>query len=314
MNKTHYKNWEYKITNGFTGLILTVFLLLAFVALTYWFYVTRNSAIVIGKILVIFAFFIFILVLYRTMFYKILISKDGFLYQTTPFNKKYYNYYEISEAWISTGRQPNGILTNYCNFKTMNGNVLRFSFLGAHTIAVDYLIEQAKKTKPLDNNSFNDNDLEYIISRKTQNTQSMAAIFFFLTLVLLQAFLFFGRGDAIIPYIFSIALACVVFASSISYFLFYKIKIQKEGFFFRTNFWNGQYFSYSDVIDYKIIEKRIKVGTVRGSREIKHLYYFMFTDVMNKEHKILYDKASFEREINILVYRIRQAQCKDNEM
>ena len=39
-----------------------------------------------------------------------------------------------------------------------------------------------------------------------------------------------------------------------------------------------------------------------------YFYYLIFTDATNKTHRILYNKALFEREMNVLVSRIEHAQ------
>ena len=85
------KKWKYKITSGLTGVVLSLVLLIVFGGLTIWFHISQNDAIIIGRILVIFAALAFILALYRAMFFKVLIDKDGFFYQTAPGNGRYYN-------------------------------------------------------------------------------------------------------------------------------------------------------------------------------------------------------------------------------
>lgn len=93
--------------------------------------------------------------------------------------------------------------------------------------------------------------------------------------------------------------------------LFYKIQIQKDGFYCRTTPLNGKYYQYRDISDCKLIEKRKKLGSVRrGARETHYFYFFVFTDITSQTHWILYDKALFEREIKVLVSRINQAQVQ----
>ena len=89
------KKWKHKITSGLTGVIFSFILLAIFGALAIWFHVSQNDAIIIGRILVIFAAVAVALALYRAVFFKVLIDKDGFFYQTAPGNGRYYHYYEI---------------------------------------------------------------------------------------------------------------------------------------------------------------------------------------------------------------------------
>ena len=89
------KKWKHKITSGLTGVILSFIMLAIFGGLAIWFHVSQNDAIIIGRILVIFAAVAFALALYRAVFFKVLIGKDGFFYQTAPGNGRHYHYYEI---------------------------------------------------------------------------------------------------------------------------------------------------------------------------------------------------------------------------
>ena len=70
------------------------------------------------------------------------------------------------------------------------------------------------------------------------------------------------------------------------------------------------YFKYTEIIKCKLIEKRRKFGSVRarGVRETHYFYFLVFTDSTNKTHRILYNKALFEREMNVLVSRIEHSQ------
>lgn len=49
------QKWEYTITNGITGVIISFIMLTIFGSLALWFRISRNGAIIIGIILVIFA-------------------------------------------------------------------------------------------------------------------------------------------------------------------------------------------------------------------------------------------------------------------
>ena len=95
-----------------------------------------------------------------------------------------------------------------------------------------------------------------------------------------------------------------------TYNMFYKIQIEKDGFYCRTNPFDGKYYQYREISNYKLIEERKKFGSVRGRgvRETHYFYYLIFTDSNNKTHKVLYNKALFEREMKVLVSRIEQAQ------
>ena len=140
------QKWEYTITNGITGVIISFIMLTIFGSLALWFRISRNGAIIIGIILVIFASLAFFLALYRTLFFRVLIDKDGFFYQTTPGNGRYYHYYTILQIWVSSGNDANAQQMQYCNFETQDGRIMRFFFRNPDWDAVDYLIARVENT------------------------------------------------------------------------------------------------------------------------------------------------------------------------
>lgn len=141
------QKWKYKITNGITGVIISFIMLTIFGSLALWFRISRNGAIIIGIILVIFASLAFFLALYRTLFFRVLIDKDGFFYQTAPGNGRYYHYYTIRQIWVSSGNDANAQQMQYCNFETQDGRTMRFFFRNLDWDAVDYLIAQVENTE-----------------------------------------------------------------------------------------------------------------------------------------------------------------------
>lgn len=150
------RDWEYKITSGLSGVIISLVLLVIFGGLTIWFDISQNNAIIIGRILVIIAALAFTAALYRAMFFKVLIDKNGFFYQTAPGNGRYYNYYEVRKMWISSGKETNAQEMTYCNFETKDGKVSRFFFMGINSDAVDYLLERVEAAEDLGNDKAND--------------------------------------------------------------------------------------------------------------------------------------------------------------
>lgn len=304
------KKWEYKITSGLTGVILSFILLAVFGGLAIWFHVSQNDAIIIGRILVIFAALAFALALYRAIFFKVLIDKNGFFYQTAPGNGRYYNYREIRRMWISSGKEATAQQTTYCNFETNDGKISRFFFMGINSDAVDYLMERVEAAKNDDNCKVTEADNEIIISGKVQGGQRLAVVIFISAILLMLTNSLIKQGLPPITAMLPIVMAAVSLVIMIVHNLFYKIQIQKDGFYCRTNPFDGKYYKYSNITKCKLIEERKKFGSVRGSgtRETRYFYFLVFADTTNKTRKILYNKALFEREMNILVSRIEQAQ------
>lgn len=303
------KKWKYRITSGLAGVILSFIMLIVFWGLAIWFHVSQNDAIIIGRILVIFAGLAFALALYRAVFFKVLIDKEGFFYQTAPGNGRYYHYYEIRKMWISSGKETNAQQMTYCNFETNNGEISRFFFMGINIDAVDYLMKQVEAVENIDDRKTKDVNDEFNISGKVQGGWKLAVVAFVFIILLLLTHSLVEQGLPPITYILPIAMAVVSIMVLIVHNLFYKIQIQKDGFYCRTTPFDGKYYKYSDIIDCKLIEERKKYGSVRrGTREIHYFYFLIFTDATNKTHRILYDKALFEREMKVLVSRIEQAQ------
>ena len=307
MNK---KKWKHKITSGLTGVILSFIMLAIFGGLAIWFHVSQNDAIIIGRILVIFAAVAFVLALYRAVFFKVLIDKDGFFYQTAPGNGRYYHYYEIRKMWISSGNETNSQQMTYCNFETNEGKISRFFFMGVNLDAVDYLMKRVETVETADSSKATDDGRDLVISGKVQGGIRIAVVVFILAILLLLAKSLAEQGLPPITYMLPIAMAAVAVVVLVIHNMFYKIQIEKDGFYCRTNPFDGKYYQYSEITDCKLVEERKKFGSVRGRgvRETHYFYYLIFTDTTNKTHRILYNKALFEQEMNVLVSRIEQAQ------
>ena len=294
------QKWEYTITNGITGVIISFIMLTIFGGLALWFRLSRNGAIIIGIILVIFASLAFFLALYRTLFFRVLIDKDGFFYQTAPGNGRYYHYYTIRQIWVSSGNDANAQQMQYCNFEMQDGRIMRFFFRNLDWDAVDYLIAQVENTEGQAQRS--DGDL--MISGRVQGGVRLVAAVCILAAVLFVSIYLRTQGLPPIIYIPPVVLAVAAFFVLVSHNLFYKILIQKDGFYCRTNPFDGKYYKYSEISNCHLTEVVQRQGSVRnGTRRTGYSYYFTFTDSIGKPHKILYDKALFQREMEVLMER-----------
>lgn len=301
------KKWDHKITSGLTGVILSLVLLMIFGGLAIWLQDSQKEAVVLSRILVAFAGFSFALALYRALFFKVLIDKEGFFYQTAPGNGRYYHYCEIRKIWLSSGKETTAQQITYCNFETKDGKISRFFFMGINMDAVDHLIKQVEAVGAVDNGKMKDDDLELTISGKVQGGSRMIIVaFVFLSLFLLTNSLV-KQGLPPITFLPTVVMGTVSIIASIVHSLFYKIQIRKDGFYCRTTPFDGKYYKYSDIANCKLIEKRKKYGSIyRGNRRTRYFYFLVFTDATNKTHKILYNKSLFEREMKVLVSRIEQ--------
>ena len=303
------QQWKYKITSGITGVILSAIMFAGFGALALWMHKTQNGAIVIGRIVVIFAALAFVLALYRALFFKVLIGKDGFFYQSNPMNGRFFHYHEIKEAWVSSGRTSNANEMNYCNFETTSGKVTRFFYTGADLDAVEYLLKRIEKAQVIPLEQYVEQK-EYHINGKVQGIQKIAVMLFLMGILCLLVNPLLREGLSIVSVVFPIILALIALIYIIIQYYFYKIHIDEKGFYCQTNPFNGRTYKYDEIIECDIVEIRRRTSSVHrpGSRRTYYLHYFVFTDGTGKEPKIAFDKSLFEHEINVLKSRIEQAQ------
>ena len=303
------QQWKYKITSGIMGVILSAIMLAGFGALALWMHNTQNGAIVIGRIVVIFAALAFVLALYRALFFKVLIGKDGFFYQSNPMNGRFLHYHEIKEAWLSSGRTSNANEMNYCNFETTSGKVTRFFYTGADLDAVEYLLKRIEKAQVIPLEQYVEQK-EYHINGKVQGIQKIAVMLFLMGILCLLVNPLLREGLSIVSVVFPIILALIALIYIIIQYYFYKIHIDEKGFYCQTNPFNGRTYKYDEIIECDIVEIRRRTGSVHrpGSRRTYYLHYFVFTDGTGKVRKIAVDKSLFEHEINVLKSRIEQAQ------
>ena len=302
------KQWKHKITGGKAGLILSFIMLVGFSALAFWFHATDNSAIIIGRIVVIFAALAFALALYRALFFKVLIGRDGFFYQSNPGNGRHYRYSEIRKAWVSSGRESSRQEMTYCNYETADGKVVRFFITGADTDAVEYFLQRVEAVDMVSHDNKTDDMRDLTISGKVQGIQRIAAVIFIVTIFLILVNSLVEVGIPPIVNIIPIIASLVSVIYVIIQYCFYKIEIQKEGFFCRTNPFNGQYYRYCDIAYCATKEIRRKFGSIwdPGVRKTRYFHILIFADRSGNKRKVLYNKALFEYEINVLVSRIEK--------
>ena len=269
------RNWKYKINGGWPTLIMASVMLAIFGGITVWLYTTRNGAFIGGLIVTACMAIGFILSVCSVLFFKVFVDKDGFFCQTAPGNGRYYRYSEIRNMWLSSGRETNARQPTYCNFETVEGKRMRFLVLGSQIDAVDYMIERVES---MGNKSGEDAlDWEIVITGKKE------------------------AGFMVMPAIFS-------------YGLFYKVQIQKDGFYCRTNPFDGRYYRYSDILDCRLVESQRKIGSRYNRGRIRKMYYFYdlkFIDRAHQTHRLPYNKSLYEGEIGELVARIERTH--DNE-
>ena len=294
------RNWKYKINGGWPTLIMASVMLAIFGGITVWLYTTRNGAFIGGLIVTACMAIGFILSVCSVLFFKVFVDKDGFFCQTAPGNGRYYRYSDMLNMWLSSGRETDTQEATYCNFETIEGKRSRFLVLDPHLDAVDYMIERVEAVGS--RRGDDDFDREIVITGKTESVVIIILVIFGFPILYLMLF-----GWTTMPLIFRmIPVAILLFSivRAFSHGLFYMLKIQKDGFYCRTNPLNGRYYRYSDILDCCLVESQ---RNMRRSAT-RYGYYMKFTDCENQTHRVPYNKSLYEGEIDELVARIKRAK------
>lgn len=293
------RNWKYKITGSWTAVIAVAITTVVSGGFTFWLYTAHDGAFVgLGGLTAFFAI-ICVLSAYGAMSFKLLVDKDGFYFRTKPGNGRYYRYREIRSMWLATDKETDLQQATYCNFETMDGKRSRFLVLDPQLDAVDYMIERVEAVGA--SREEDDRDREFVIPGK----RKVGGLMIFAVLLLPVLYLSFRwTSMPLILRIIPVAVVLIPVVKVFSYGLFFKLMIQKDGFYCRTNPFDGRYYRYGDILDCCLVEAE------RGTRrhETYYAYYMTFTDRANRTHRVLYDKSLYEREMNELVARIERAK------
>ena len=293
------RNWKYKITSSWTAVIAVAITTAVSEGFTFWLYTAHDGAFVgLGGLTAFFAI-ICVLSAYGAMSFKLLVRESGFYFRSTPRDGRYYRYREIRSMWLATDKETDLQQATYCNFETMDGKRSRFLVLDPHLDAVDYMIERVEAVGA--SHEEDDRDREFVIPGK----RKVGGLVVFAMLLFPVLYLIFRWTSMplilrMIPFIAFLVPTVQVFSRG----LFFKLKIQKDGFYCRTNPFDGRYYRYGDILDCCLVEAE------RGTRrhETYYAYYMKFTDRANRTHRVLYDKSLYEREMNELVARIERAK------
>ena len=293
------RNWKYKITGNWTAVIAVAITTVVSGGFTFWLYTAHDGAFVgLGGLTAFFAI-ICVLSAYGAMSFKVLVGESGFYFRTKPGNGRYYRYREIRSMWLATDGMTDLQQATYCNFETMDGKRSRFLVLDPQLDAVDYMIERVEAVGA--SREEDDRDREFIIPGK----RKVGGLVIFAMLLFPVLYLIFRwTSMPLILRMIPVAVVLIPVVKVFSHGLFFKLMIQKDGFYCRTNPFDGRYYRYGDILDCCLVEAE------RGTRrhETYYAYYMKFTDRANRTHRVLYDKSLYEREMNELVARIERAK------
>lgn len=304
------KQWKYKVGSGKMPMILTSVMIALFGGLTIWLHRIQNGAFIFTGALAVVTLILLGATVYRFYFYKVFIGKEGFYYQTGMKNGTYYSYDIVNKAWISSGTAQNGAQEEYCNIEITGGPVIRFPFFYNDKKGIKYLIKQAEisRSRELEENMDSRSD-EYRIDGKVHaKVRMVIAIILMAVVVVLDTQLI--RSN--VPVYFYLP-GTVAVMGLILYLMihqrYFRIQIEKQGFYYRTNPFNGQYFDYRDIVDCREVKKVIRHRrNYREAGSRSYYFFFEFTDSSGMKRKFQFEKPIHEREVNVLKERIELAK------
>lgn len=292
------KQWKYKIGAGRTPVFLSLGMTVLFSSLRVWLHKTGNGAYFFGDILTGIMVAILIATVYRLLFYKVLIGKDGFYFQTHIANGMYHNYAELNNAWITSGQDLSGHERTWCHFETADGRVTRFIIYDQDEKAAGYLVKrvQAEATQPTQPKR------QYRIDGRAGGAIGIIAAFVVAGMICIFELPMLQLGGiALIMGVIGLAIAAYVLISALFNFFCFQIKIEEEGFYYQTNPFNGTYFSYQDITRSWEVKR---VFRYRRSANRNHYFYLYFTDRQGKTRRFQYENDIYGYEVDILKGRI----------
>ena len=167
---------------------------------------------------------------------------------------------------------------------------------------VDYMIERVES---IGNKSGEDDlDWEIVITGKKEAGFVVIPTILSLIMLVVMVMLFLAWNLPPIVIAVPVILELMSLSQILSLGLFYKVIIQKDGFYCRTNPFDERYYRYSDILDCCLVESQ---RNMRRSAT-RYGYYMKFTDCENQTHRVPYNKSLYEGEIDELVARIKRAK------
>lgn len=251
----------------------------------------------------------FLLSVYSALFFKVFVVRTAFISRPRPVTGGTTATPRSATCGSAPGRETNARQSTYCNFETVEGKRLRFLVTGQYDDAVDYMIERVETAGASAREG--EFDREIVITGKTEAgfvvfLRSHSLLRVVVTVMMLLAWNLPADSLAI-PIIFEL----VTLAQILSLGLFYKVQIQKDGFYYRTNPFDGRYYRYSDILDCRLVESQRQYGSRYNRGRIRKTYYFYdlkFIDSSHQTHRLPYNKSLYEGEIDELVARIERAR------
>lgn len=303
------QTWKYKIRSGKMPIILTLMMFTVFGGLTAWLYSSNNGAFIFTGLFSAILLALVIATCYRLAFFKVLIGKDGFYYQTGPSNGKFYNYAEVEKAWLNSGEAQNRAQEDYCNIEIPGIPVIRFQFFFADEKAVNYLIKRIESTANMEAAEGRNEKEEYLIDGKVfGKTRIVIAIVLLIVVAIIDVVIIKATGHMYLA-VPGVAMALFILIYLINSNMFFRVRIDTKGFYCRTNPFNGQYYEYDEITNCRRIKKVVRTRAhYYEAAERRYYFFFEFTDVRGKTRKFTFEDPIHGHEVNVLKERIEKAQ------
>ena len=302
------QTWKYKIGSGKMPVILTLIMFSLFGGLTAWLYSASNSAFIFTGLFSAILIALVFATGYRLAFYKVLIGKDGFYYQTGPGNGKFYKYAEVEKAWVNSGEAQNRAQQDFCNIEIPGIPVIRFQFFYADEKAVNYLIRRIEASEGKSVPKANGENAEHLINGKVfGKTRIVVALVLLIIVAILDAVIIKTTGHMYLA-VPGIVMALFILLYLVNSNMFFKVKIDAKGFYCRTNPFNGQYYEYDEITNCRKIKKVVRTRAhYNEAAERRYYFFFEFTDVRGRTRKFAFEDPIHGHEINVLKERIEKA-------
>jgi len=303
------KDVKYRIGKNSAGTVIGIVMLLIFGGITLWLYLSKNGAFFFGLLLSLVMLAVNAASLYNELFYKIIIDSEGLYYRTAPSDGKKYGYSDIAKVWVSFGKNLNGTESEYCNVRLCSGEDIKFLFFPYDAEGIGYLMKMVEKQRERETHKrYGDDTQIYHISGKfLGKTRIVISAVILLITVLLEIALIRNTVLALIIPI-GIILAAVDFSYNLIRYFCFAVRIEPEGFFVRTNPFDGKYYNYSVIRDCKVVMKKHKHRDRGRVTHTMYYYYFVFWDRDGVDRKFQFEKAVSSHEIGVLKDRITRAK------
>lgn len=188
----------------------------------------------------------------------------------------------------------------------------RFLFFFQDECAVNYLIGQVEQFFKNTESDGNREKEEYLIDGKSFGKMQMGIGAVIVAMILsLDLFLVKKVGLTLIGNL-GVGMALVGACLLCNRYFFFRVKIKKDGFYCRTNPFDGCYYTYEEIVACRTIRKivRHRQGYWDATQR-RYYFFFEFTDFHGKNHKFQFEQEIYEQEIRVLKERIEHT---GNEM